>query len=369
MKFAKILSLALLLLFPLFTIAQASIACPPDLSINVENLDETYSSYGDPIVTGGDDWVISKEITTVNNSCESEFALIATITYTASDPNGIGEAWCNQMISMVAATFDDIVFPEDITLTGIKASDADPSLTGSTNLDNNQSNIFFGYDDQTIVDTSSNSVKILRTWTALFWCTGQIETHVQIITIEDVLDETGNGAFVIDCTGGIVTIDDVIIKTNDGNVEIDQAGCSLTDGTLLEYVNCVVGNNEIGDGFNYEIDIIKNDGYLNGVSTLDIVMIQRHILGIELLSDPCKIVAADLSNNNSISAIDLLEARKLILGIYTVLPNSPSWKFLNVQEGPNGPKELIFAKEEFPLQQLGILPVKIGDVNDSAIGN
>jgi hypothetical protein len=47
----------------------------------------------------------------------------------------------------------------------------------------------------------------------------------------------------------------------------------------------------------------KNDDYLNGVSTLDLVMIQRHILSISKFTDPFNIIAADINNdekNNSI---------------------------------------------------------------------
>jgi len=365
MKFAKTLALPLLL-FPFFTNAQATMVCPPDLSINVENLDETYSTYGDPIITGGDDWILSKEITTVNNSCENDFALIATITYTIADPNSTASVWCSQVISMTPATFDDVVFPEDITLSGVKVSDAQPSLTGTPNILENLSNLVFAFNDTDPI-VSGNKVTIIRNWTVLSWCTGQSISHEQIIIILDPLDETSNGAFAVDCSGLAVSIDDVIITTNDPNVAIDPSGCSLTSGSIVDHINCVVAKNPIADGFEYNADIIKNDGHLNGISTLDIVITQRHILGIEKFDNPCQIIAADLSNNGNVSAIDLLESRKLILGIYTVLPNSPSWKFM--RQSVNGLTELRFPKEEFPLPQIGITAIKIGDVNGSAVGN
>ena len=49
----------------------------------------------------------------------------------------------------------------------------------------------------------------------------------------------------------------------------------------------------------------KNDDYLNGVSTLDLLLIQRHILGIETLDDPYKFIAADVNNDQEITATDL----------------------------------------------------------------
>ena len=67
----------------------------------------------------------------------------------------------------------------------------------------------------------------------------------------------------------------------------------------------------------------------NGVSTLDLVRIQKHLLGIEALSSPYDLIAADANNSESVSAIDLVELRKLILGIYTELPANQSWRFVD----------------------------------------
>ena len=76
------------------------------------------------------------------------------------------------------------------------------------------------------------------------------------------------------------------------------------------------------------IKAIRDDNPMNGVSTLDLVLIQKHILGTEALKSPYKMIAADVDNNNDITVLDLLELRKLILGIYDKLPNNSSWKFI-----------------------------------------
>ncbi len=67
----------------------------------------------------------------------------------------------------------------------------------------------------------------------------------------------------------------------------------------------------------FQINVERNDAYRNGVSTLDLVRIQKHLLGIEPLTSPYDLIAADANNSQSVSAIDLVELRKLILGIYT----------------------------------------------------
>ncbi len=122
----------------------------------------------------------------------------------------------------------------------------------------------------------------------------------------------------------------------------------------------------------------KNDDPLNGVSTFDLVLINRHILGIEPLNSPYKMLAADVNNSRSITTADILELRKLILGLYNELPGSPSWRFVDrnyLFPDPTNP-----FKEPFPEQRNitdptddrlseDFIAVKIGDVNGSAVTN
>ncbi|MBL0099622.1 MAG: hypothetical protein IPP49_05810 [Saprospiraceae bacterium] len=79
-------------------------------------------------------------------------------------------------------------------------------------------------------------------------------------------------------------------------------------------------------GGNYDIVPSKDGDDMNGVSTLDIVMIQRHILGIEKLKSPYLMIAADANNSGSVTASDLTELRKLVLGLLPSLPNNTSWR-------------------------------------------
>ncbi|MEM0997947.1 MAG: hypothetical protein AAGN35_12730 [Bacteroidota bacterium] len=60
--------------------------------------------------------------------------------------------------------------------------------------------------------------------------------------------------------------------------------------------------------------------WVNGVSVLDMVRIQRHILGIELFTDLWQYLAADVDGNAQIDSTDINTIRDLILGIRTDLP-------------------------------------------------
>ena len=119
----------------------------------------------------------------------------------------------------------------------------------------------------------------------------------------------------------------------------------------------------------------KNDNHKNGVSTLDLVKIQKHILGIELFTNPYQTIAADANNSQFLSAIDLVQIRKLILGIDTEFPNNQSWRFIR--------KDFIFGDTMNPwpivdastititdIENPGntnFIGIKIGDVNGTAL--
>ncbi|MBK8699867.1 MAG: hypothetical protein IPN29_10160 [Saprospiraceae bacterium] len=74
-------------------------------------------------------------------------------------------------------------------------------------------------------------------------------------------------------------------------------------------------------GLSYVVKPSKNDSISEGLSTLDVVLTQRHILGVTRFTDPTKIIAADLDGNKKISVSDLVILRKIILGATNQLPN------------------------------------------------
>ena len=123
---------------------------------------------------------------------------------------------------------------------------------------------------------------------------------------------------------------------------------------------------------------IKDANPLNGVSTYDLVLISKHILGLEPLSSPYKMVAADANKSGSITTFDIVEIRKLILGIYTELPNNTSWRFVDKAFAfPDSlnpfktlfPENKSFSDVQQHLVNEDFVAVKVGDVNSSATAN
>lgn len=91
-----------------------------------------------------------------------------------------------------------------------------------------------------------------------------------------------------------------------------------------------------------------------GVSTLDISLILMHILGISTL-DPIKLIAADANGDGRVSAADLVDIRRLILGKTPAFSIGVSWKFV--------PELLDFMFTGSTIDLGNILAIKVGHVN------
>ena len=128
--------------------------------------------------------------------------------------------------------------------------------------------------------------------------------------------------------------------------------------------------------YNYQLTASLDDEAINGVSTLDAVMIQRHILSIDEFDDPRKIIAADVNSDAVVRASDILELRRLVLGITQEFPNTNSWRF--IQEA----QSFIDDSHPFPFAETidvsnltenqmeeNFIGVKTGDVTGDVVTN
>ena len=86
-------------------------------------------------------------------------------------------------------------------------------------------------------------------------------------------------------------------------------------------------NNQVLE--DYSLSASRTDSCLNGVSTVDIVLIQKHILGFDALDSPYKLIAADANNDQNITGVDIVEIRKLILGLISEYTSNDSWRFVD----------------------------------------
>jgi hypothetical protein len=167
----------------------------------------------------------------------------------------------------------------------------------------------------------------------------------------------------------------------DSQVDIsgqNPAGPSFSQNAMTDNNGLYTFSKAVPVFSNFTVTPSKDDNPLNGVTTYDLYLISRHILGIEPLNTPYKMIAADANKSGSITTFDIVELRKLILGIYQNLPNNTSWRFVDGGyqfPNPNNPFQGAFpeSKSVAGIQQSmmdeDFVAVKIGDVNGSAIAN
>jgi len=157
--------------------------------------------------------------------------------------------------------------------------------------------------------------------------------------------------------------------TLSGGPTFSQLFVTANDG-MYEFTNVPLNQN-------YSVEPYLNQNPLNGVSSFDLVLMAQHILMLNELDSPYKLIAADVNRSGSITTLDLVELRKLILFIDTEFQDNTSWRFVDadfVFPVPTNPFATSFP-EVVDINGLqgdvahDFIGVKIGDVNDSAIAN
>jgi len=145
-----------------------------------------------------------------------------------------------------------------------------------------------------------------------------------------LLDNTGS------CDDTAAKLDIVgKIRTEDGknveNVEV-VATSNSPEFPKTDYTddNGLYAFNDSPALFNFTLTPELDNDYLNGVSTLDILLMQKHVLGTQVFDTPYKFIAADINNDQTVSAIDLFNE---IIYINSLMQNLLSEDFVGVKIG------------------------------------
>ncbi|HRF37453.1 MAG TPA: carboxypeptidase regulatory-like domain-containing protein, partial [Saprospiraceae bacterium] len=127
-------------------------------------------------------------------------------------------------------------------------------------------------------------------------------------------------------------------------------------------------------GMDYTLGFLKDTHHSNGVSTQDVIRIQRQILSIENLNSAYKQFAADVNQSGNVSTLDVILLRRIILTIMDKFPDVRSWQFFPANHTFADPLHPFgeLTPNRVPLGMLtgsisiNITGVKSGDVNESA---
>ena len=299
----------------------------------------------------------SQEFTILNCKAPTAYCLNGLATdLMPVDTDGDGQA-DNGMIEIWANDFDngshhvcgyDVVlsFSSDITNTAMTFT--------CSNVGNNSVSVYV-----TAVDASGAPLTLPDGTLLQSFCN-------TFIDIQDNMMVCPIGGLSSRISGNVATEDDK---------DLEGTEIHLGDGVNIEMTNDdgMYAFQDMPNGGVYDIDPVNDLDHMNGVSTLDLVLIQKHILSIDNLDSPYKMIAADINMDDNISAIDLIELRKLILGIYLEYPNNESWRFIDESYtfvDASDPLEEAFP-ETYAIPNLNsdmdinFVAVKVGDVNNS----
>ena len=189
---------------------------------------------------------------------------------------------------------------------------------------------------------------------------------------------TADGCAMLSNPAAFLTVTKETCTANISGRITSQAGVGL-EGFIVS-LNDIVTTQTSADGSyefrevptnaTYEIIPSENSDLLAGVTVFDLVLITRHILGIDVFDNPYQTIAADANNDNRVTTLDIVELNKVILGINEELPNNQSWRFVNSTETTSEALDAFEFSESIILTDLlsdatniNFLGVKVGDVS------
>jgi hypothetical protein len=202
-----------------------------------------------------------------------------------------------------------------------------------------------------------------------FWVTDLAGNQSMVETFITVQD---NHRFCGNTTGGRLTISGHVFTEE--KIMFPETGITITGiETEGECHTDADGKYEFANLPNdrsYQITPDKKSDILKGITTLDLVMIQRHVLGISPLSSPYKMIAADVNGSGTITASDIVELRKLLLGVQSQFSKNDPWRFVDASHSFDSSENMwqypafsALEPSDASLRTADFIVVKTGDVN------
>lgn len=306
------------------------------------------------------------------NNAAGQYPLgVHFVTFTATDACG------NSAQKTLRITVEDRSAPEAVCLPGVSVQ-IQPN--GIASLDPMQL-------DGGCADFCSPQNSLIFSATPAEFNCQQLGLQWVVLQVQDT---AGNMA---SCSTQVLVQDNLLVCGNSGlgyqvdgtirtetGIPVNNIPVAVFSDVLLENVHTdTLGNFVFTDLPAHEtFDLVpyNNANWLNGVTTYDLVLISKHIVGITALDSPYKMLAADANHSGSVTTFDIVQLRKVILGVLDSLPLNSSWRFLDasyVFPNPQNP----FAEaipEGIDLGQLNgdrtaqnFIGVKVGDVNGTVV--
>jgi hypothetical protein len=343
--------------------------CDTDITLPYPNIDDDCSLSFDVDITG--DFGTFNNITgavTIPNVGVGEYE----VTYAVTDNCG------NTGYLTLVVVVEDCKKPTplcdnglvvEIMQTGMVSVDAEAFDEGS--FDNCGPIAYFSYSPDITNTTLTVTCADLPQVEVEIWVTDIYGNQDFCATFLQIQDNMGF------CGGGVPVTVAGSIETEDSE-GVESVDVQVNGGLFAQYTNAN-GDftfNTLPAGNDYTVAPMLDENPGNGVTTYDLVLISRHILGIQNLNSPYKVIAADANKSNSVTTLDMVVIRKVILQIEPGFANNTSWRFVDkdfVFANPANPFAAQFPEvinyNNLTLSDLNadFVAIKVGDVNGSAL--
>ena len=168
----------------------------------------------------------------------------------------------------------------------------------------------------------------------------------------------------------VTTVSGKLIWENDDATGVGNATVTMSGDQSGSMTTTAAGTYSftVASGSDLTITPTKTINKLNGLTTADVTRIQRHVANIELLTDPYKIVAADVNKTNSVTSQDASLINQALLGNPSALNQiKTSWRFVPVSHNLNippwgFPENLTLSNVSGSLPNQDFYGIKTGDV-------
>ncbi len=120
----------------------------------------------------------------------------------------------------------------------------------------------------------------------------------------------------------------------------------------------------------------KDSEHANGISTIDLIKVQKHILGLDFITNPFKMIAADVNRDQKINPLDLLQMRQVLLGKIPKFPHSTSWRFVDASYqfrrahqamSEDFPEYIEIMSNDRRSSSQDFVGIKVGDLNGDVV--
>lgn len=246
-------------------------------------------------------------------------------------------------------------------------------IDNNSSLDNPDFPLIWTYGDLYYSNEETGQIYLIeRQYDFIDWCHSNdqssegVFTFHQKIYINDIVP-VSSASIQYSSDSNTLPIHQIIVRDEVGDQFIPSTGSNTN---LKQSINTAFEALQKENG-TYNLMIEKYENCAEGISSLDLVLTIKHILGLQSFESSSQIVAADFDENGVVNVTDLVKMKNVVLGL-TDCGSDSNWRFyreeLNSQENIDL-ENLSSFEPTYSIndtEDINIIGLKKGDVNQSS---